>query len=141
MEKSWVRSAHSMAPAATTAPPRASRAKRLPVLSRRGSRRRRPAPRVATPSTAAENPRVIPANPSAALMTSRPRGRLHVGRLVLGAVPDHDPVGGELVALPAALAHHRDPVAEELGGVAPVEHGGGLVAVGDRETDALGVLD
>src|SRR4051812_21307580 len=133
MEKSWLSSAHSMDPAAISAPTSTMNTNWRPVAMTRPSRRRIPTPMVTTPRAAAMKPRVSPPNPSAPFTTPNSLRRVHRRRPVVGAVLDHDAVGVERVSLPAALADHRDPVLEQLRRVAVVDDPHPLRAVGHVE--------
>src|SRR5688500_5921754 len=131
-----------MAPAATTAPARTMNTNWRPVPMIRRSRRWIPSAMVATPRTAAMNPRVIPPKPSAPFTASRsPVGRRWA---VLRAVLDHEAIGFEAgdrrrVALhEPPLTDDRGAVFEQIAGVAAVEHRGGPAALGHLERDALG---
>src|SRR5688572_3090005 len=86
-EKSCVSSAHSIATAATTAPPSTSHVYCRPARCRSGRLRRRPTPIVSTPSTAPVSPSATPAVPSAALIARSLFAHLFVGTLqAIGAV-------------------------------------------------------
>src|SRR5581483_3666932 len=143
MEKSWVTRAHSMAPAAISAPSRTMKTNWRPVAMSRPSRRWIPTPRVTTPRAAAMNPRVTPPNPIAPFTAPIPSGRLslrgvHRRRVVLGAVLDHDPVGVERRPLPVALADDGDAVLEQLRRVTVVDDRRLLRPVGHLEAHAVG---
>src|SRR5262245_26064017 len=118
MEKSWLSSAHSIAPTASSAAARTTKTQRRPARICPGLWRTMPAASRKTPIAEAPTPSAIPRIPRVALtLTSRSCGRalgrrgvlgVDLGRRVLAAVLDHDAVAVERRADgdrgPAALA-------------------------------------